>query len=108
MASILPSKLYSKASNSLVDTADALKGSKYVGLYFSAHWCPPCRKFTPILSGTLHFRFYLPCYSLTDRAEWVAKNAASKQFKVIFASNDKSESEMNSYFKSMSWDLACT
>jgi len=23
---------------------------KLVGLYFSAHWCGPCRQFTPILS----------------------------------------------------------
>ncbi len=22
----------------------------YVVLYFSAHWCPPCKRFTPILS----------------------------------------------------------
>ncbi len=22
----------------------------YVMLYFSAHWCPPCKRFTPVLS----------------------------------------------------------
>jgi len=30
-------------------TAEAALGGKVVGLYFSAHWCPPCRQFTPVL-----------------------------------------------------------
>lgn len=31
-------------------TLDELKDkAKYIGLYFSAHWCPPCRGFTPSL-----------------------------------------------------------
>ena len=28
--------------------ATAIAG-KTLGLYFSAHWCPPCRQFTPML-----------------------------------------------------------
>merc|ERR1712130_667492 len=27
-----------------------LLDDKYVGIYFSAHWCPPCRGFTPVLA----------------------------------------------------------
>nr|XP_054775617.1 uncharacterized protein LOC129284187 [Lytechinus pictus] len=30
---------------------DSLKG-KVLGIYFSAHWCPPCKTFTPVLKGT--------------------------------------------------------
>jgi len=60
---------------------DAIKG-KTLGLYFSAHWCPPCRNFTPRLKD-----FY---------AEYKKSNP---NFEIIFCSSDKSEGEMQSYFK---------
>ena len=36
------------AQGEKVNAGEALKG-KVVALYYSAHWCSPCRKFTPIL-----------------------------------------------------------
>lgn len=60
---------------------DAIKG-KTLGLYFSAHWCPPCRNFTPRLKD-----FY---------AEYKKRNP---NFEIIFCSSDKSEGDMQSYFK---------
>ena len=33
-------------------TADVVAGKKFVALYFSAHWCGPCRKFTPLFAVT--------------------------------------------------------
>jgi nucleoredoxin len=45
---------------------------KYVGVYFSAHWCPPCRRFTPKLASTYNFL-----------------QATGKPFEVIFVSADR-------------------
>jgi thiol-disulfide isomerase/thioredoxin len=48
----------SSASPSLVNSADALAG-KVVGIYFSAHWCQPCRDFTPRLAAFYQVLFFL-------------------------------------------------
>ncbi len=57
----------------------ALAG-KTVGIYFSAHWCPPCRGFTPVLVETYN--------------EIVA---AGKPFELVFVSSDQSEEKMFGY-----------
>lgn len=46
---------------------------KVVGIYFSAHWCPPCRQFTPLLVQTYN-----------------KLRAEGKEFEVVFVSSDKS------------------
>ena len=33
-----------------VATTTALAGKTHIMVYFSAHWCPPCRGYTPELS----------------------------------------------------------
>merc|ERR1712048_719448 len=52
----------------------AKTGGKPIGLYFSAHWCPPCRGFTPKLAE---------CYN--------ALQAAGKPFEVVFLSSDRDD-----------------
>ena len=34
-----------------LSTAEALSGLSFIGLYFSAHWSPPCRLFDRTLSS---------------------------------------------------------
>jgi nucleoredoxin len=64
----------------------ALKGVKLIGIYFSAHWCPPCRMFTPQL-----IEFYNKV------------NENEKVFEVIFVTSDKSEDQFLEYYKDMPW-----
>ena len=57
-----------------------------VGIYFSAHWCPPCRGFTPRLVD-----FYKEC------------KEAGKTFEVVFVSSDRNQEEFDGYFGEMPW-----
>mmetsp|Transcript_1994 Transcript_1994/g.5542 ORF Transcript_1994/g.5542 Transcript_1994/m.5542 type:complete len:425 (-) Transcript_1994:168-1442(-) len=63
----------------------SLSGKTAIGIYFSAHWCGPCRMFTPMLK-----KFY-------------DTHHESKNFEIVFASSDRSESEYNDYYKEMPW-----
>jgi len=74
-----------------VDAATALADAEVVLLYFSAHWCPPCRGFTPILKD-----FY---EEVEDKHEG--------KLVVIFVSSDRDEGEMMSYFKESHGDYYC-
>jgi len=69
-----------------VNTADALAGLDAVGIYFSAHWCPPCRGFTPQLAE-----------------KYKKLQEAGKKFEIVFASSDQSEDQFKSYFAEMPW-----
>eukprot|EP00930_Biecheleria_cincta_P079892 TRINITY_DN678_c0_g1_i1.p1 TRINITY_DN678_c0_g1~~TRINITY_DN678_c0_g1_i1.p1 ORF type:complete len:309 (+),score=54.63 TRINITY_DN678_c0_g1_i1:56-928(+) len=66
-------------------TADALDGKKNIMIYFSAHWCPPCRGFTPQLA-----------------AKYKA-SAAANGIEVVFVSSDQDEDGFSSYYGEMPW-----
>ncbi|CCW63909.1 unnamed protein product [Phytomonas sp. EM1] len=65
-----------------ISEAEALEGKKYILVYFSAHWCPPCRVFTPKLRT-----FYDKCHK-------------EKNFEVVFVSLDKTVGGMRAYMES--------
>merc|ERR1712232_1522861 len=69
-----------------VNTADALAGLDAVGIYFSAHWCPPCRGFTPVLAE-----------------KYKALKDAGKKFEIVFASSDRDEGAFKEYYAEMPW-----
>lgn len=66
----------------LVPATAALNGKDLVAVYYSAHWCPPCRAFTPELSA-----FY-------DKAVKDYPN-----FQMIFMSSDRSADAMKEYME---------
>ncbi|MBQ4479227.1 MAG: redoxin domain-containing protein [Victivallales bacterium] len=68
------------AKGKTVETAKALKGVELIGIYFSAHWCPPCRQFTPML-----VKFYNEC------------KKDKKSFQIVFVSFDNTEKDMSKY-----------
>jgi len=69
-----------KADESTKPVDEALAGKDIVLVYFSAHWCPPCRRFTPILKN-----FY--------------QDASEKGVELIFVSSDRSKEDMLNYMK---------
>jgi len=65
---------------------ESLKSNTAIGFYFSAHWCPPCKAFTPQLVKTYN-----------------TLKEAGKKFEIIFASSDNDEESFKEYFNEMPW-----
>jgi len=67
---------------------EAFEKKKLIALYFSAHWCAPCRKFTP---------------ELVDYYNRVATQ--HPEFEIVFVSFDKSQFAMETYMReaNMPW-----
>lgn len=73
--------------NGLVDLNDVCGPERVIGLYFSAHWCPPCRVFTPQLVALYKH----------------LKENTKHQLEVIFVSSDTEEAAFHDYYSSMPW-----
>lgn len=83
LAAALAGKLVMLKGGSLVPAPrDHLDGARFVAVYYSAHWCPPCRAFTPEL-----VEFY--------------NNARTRRpnLKVLFVSSDRDQDAMTGYMK---------
>lgn len=77
------SKVSAHLINAAGETVDdaALSEKPYLLFYYSAHWCPPCRKFTPKL------------------VEFYNENGGGEAFEIVFVSADRSEKEMREYME---------
>eukprot|EP00747_Dinoflagellata_sp_TGD_P067153 gnl/TRDRNA2_/TRDRNA2_155138_c0_seq1.p1 gnl/TRDRNA2_/TRDRNA2_155138_c0~~gnl/TRDRNA2_/TRDRNA2_155138_c0_seq1.p1 ORF type:complete len:560 (+),score=118.43 gnl/TRDRNA2_/TRDRNA2_155138_c0_seq1:107-1681(+) len=82
LATVLGPQLLTKSGPK--PTAEALGGAAVVALYFSAHWCPPCRQFTPMFAQAF-------------------TRAADPRFAVIFISSDRDEASFMQYWGEQPW-----
>ena len=62
----------------------ALEDKEKIGVYFSAYWCPPCRRFTPKLVEFYHHM-----------------KAQDEDFEIVFVSADRNERSWLKYMKDM-------
>ncbi|KAL7538660.1 hypothetical protein ACHAWF_006166 [Thalassiosira exigua] len=69
-----------------LDTTSALANTRLVALYFSAHWCGPCRGFTPMLIEFYnHLKEEIPTHGL----------------EIIFVSSDRDDGQFQQYYSKM-------
>eukprot|EP00088_Acartia_fossae_P041226 TRINITY_DN43138_c0_g1_i1.p1 TRINITY_DN43138_c0_g1~~TRINITY_DN43138_c0_g1_i1.p1 ORF type:complete len:159 (-),score=41.11 TRINITY_DN43138_c0_g1_i1:331-759(-) len=78
-----------KADGTSVKADEALASKEFVLFYFSAHWCPPCRQFTPMLKD-----FY--------------EEVEDSGVEIVFVSSDRSSDDMFSYLKESHGDWLAT
>jgi nucleoredoxin len=83
LAALLGPKLITKDGEG--DTATLLQGKGAIALYFSAHWCPPCQRFTPML------------------ANWYSTSLKDKGLEVVFVSSDRDQKSYDEYYGEMPW-----
>jgi nucleoredoxin len=88
LGEVLPDQILAPKSSTeqMLDVSSL--NDKYLMLYFSAHWCPPCKRFTPILSEA-----YTKLKSARE----------ADDFELIFISSDRDEEQFHSYYNEMSF-----
>jgi len=84
LVALFGDKLVGKDGN--VQTKDVVAGKTHIMIYFSAHWCPPCRAFTPM---------FAKAYKDSPKA--------GKDVAVIFASSDRDQASFDEYYGEMPW-----
>jgi thiol-disulfide isomerase/thioredoxin len=69
-----------------LSTVELLKGKTAIAIYFSASWCGPCKKFTPVLAQL-----------------YKTLNKKGKKFEVVWLSRDRTSEEFLGYYQQMPW-----
>ena len=86
-------KLLAKGGTKSISLSEAFNKVDLVFFYASAHWCPPCRRYTPQL-----VKFYNDAKAMYAKAP----NRTTK-IEIVFISADHDMNGFRSYYASMPW-----
>ena len=90
-----------RKDETVVEADSILAEKKVLAFYFSAHWCPPCRLFTPVLA---EFYSVMIVISLWPKIlqQWLFLQdlvGIGEEFEVVFVSSDKTAEDQMAYMK---------
>ena len=88
MADILQEAKLLNKEGKTVSLQEVKDSNNVIGLYFSAHWCPPCKRYTPMLA---------------EKYNELKKEG--KKLEIIFVSSDRDQNACNEYYADMPWLL---
>jgi thiol-disulfide isomerase/thioredoxin len=84
-----------------IPIADILGGKEFVLLYVSAHWCGPCRQYTPkLISWYINQQKQPPIASSSSSSKSIHNYSP---IEVVFVSADHDIESFNSYHQTMPW-----
>ena len=86
METIVGAKPLINSAGDEIKVADLSAEPKFIGIYFGAHWAPPCRKFTTKLAEV-----------------YEELNKGGKNFEVVFCSSDGNEDHFKENLAGMPW-----
>ena len=83
--------LSKQQNNKVISVTEALSHVDFILVYVSAHWCPPCRQYTPQLATLYNSQFN------------TNNKYGGKSFQIVFVSADHDESSFDDYYQTMPW-----
>ena len=86
-----------KGSSVAVPVAETLGGKEFILVYASAHWCGPCRQYTPKLIAW----YQQQVTSATTSSPNHDRNESTME--IVFVSADHDEASFQSYYSTMPW-----
>ena len=78
---------------------DPIVPSTFKRLYFSAHWCPPCRAYTPRLAEA----YIAHIKHLEEALKSEGSDKDLGEIEVVFISLDSVKSDYDKYRSTMPW-----